>query len=108
MKDEFEAHPEKGKYKAEYERSLLANLEGYVKEADELGKREKSYITKEKGDTEEVTENTMPPSTRETYDALREDMEKMVAGAEDEAEGGNLEGSKFKLMLANELKEKIK
>merc|ERR1712083_1010290 len=36
------------------------------------------------------------------------DMDKMVAGAENEAEGGNLEGSKFKLMLANELKEKIK
>merc|ERR1711908_53766 len=35
-------------------------------------------------------------------------MEKLVSSAEDEAESGNLEGSKFKLSLANELKEKIK
>ena len=44
---------------------------------------------------------------KEQYDQMKADMDKMMASAEDEAEKGNIDGSKFKVMLADEIKEKI-
>jgi len=65
-------------------------------------------VKKVVGTSEKVTANNMPPSTKEQFEQLKQDMNKMMAAAENEAEKGNVEGSKFKVMLADEIKEKVK
>merc|ERR1719327_667527 len=49
----------------------------------------------------------MTDEEKEQYNQLKEDMNKMMAAAEVEAEKGNVDGSKFKVMLADEIKEKV-
>lgn len=107
MKKEYESHPEKEKYKSEYENLLLPVLEAQAREADAWTARERANVQKVSGPPEKVTTNSMPPTVKEQYDALREDMNKMMAAAELEAEKGNVDGSKFKVMLADEIKEKV-
>lgn len=108
MKDEFKNHPEQAKYKSEYEKQMLPMLESMVREADAWVAREQANVTKVAGSNEKITANNMPPSTKEQFDQLKQDMNKMMAAAENEAEKGNVEGSKFKVMLADEIKEKVK
>merc|ERR1719511_316459 len=50
----------------------------------------------------------MPQSVKDQVDALEVDMNKMMASAEELAEKGDIEGSKFKVMLAEEIKNKVK
>jgi len=107
MKSEYEAHPDVRKHKAEYEKQLLPVLEGLVREADAWVAREQANVQKADGPPERVTTNNMAPSVKETYEQLKDDMNKMMAAAETEAEKGNVEGSKFKVTLANEIKSKI-
>jgi len=107
-KEEFEAHEERAKYQAEYEKKLLPVMEGLAREADSWVTREASNVKEVAGKTESIVKNTMAPSQKEQYDALKEDLGKMMASAEDEADKGNVEGSKFKVMLAEEIKVKVK
>lgn len=108
MRDEFNRHPEKERIKVEYEKSLLPVLEGLVREADAWVSRERANVSKISIDPEQVTANNMPPSVLEQYEQLKKDMNKMIAAAEAEAEKGNVDGSKFKVMLADEIKDKVK
>lgn len=107
MKAEYEQYPDKDSVKGEYERALLPVMEGLLREADAWVAREKANIQKQDGPPEKVTTNNMPPSIKEQYDQLKEDMGKMMAAAESEAEKGNVAGSKFKVMLADEIKAKV-
>lgn len=108
MKDEFENHPETEKYKRDYEMQLLPVLEGMAKEADAWVAREKANVKQTvTGEPVKVTTNSMTDAEKETYDALKADLDKMMAAAETEAEAGNIDGSKFKVMLADEIKEKV-
>jgi len=50
----------------------------------------------------------MPPEVKEQLEQLREDMNKMKTAADEAAKSGDEGGSKFKQMLADEIKEKIK
>lgn len=105
---EFEEHPEYKTFKAEYEKSLLPVLEGLVREADAFAAREKANCLRTKLETpEKQTVNEMTPTIKEEYLGLQKDMDKLMAAAELEAEKGNVDGSKFKVMLAGEIKEKI-
>mmetsp|Transcript_106771 Transcript_106771/g.185552 ORF Transcript_106771/g.185552 Transcript_106771/m.185552 type:complete len:326 (+) Transcript_106771:116-1093(+) len=108
MRDEFKSHPELAKFRSEYENQMLPMLEGMVREADAWVAREEANVKKVVGTSEKVTANNMPPSTKEQFEQLKQDMNKMMAAAENEAEKGNVEGSKFKVMLADEIKEKVK
>merc|ERR1712217_196674 len=94
--------------KKEYEKLLLSSLERQVKEADNWKMREKANMLAEQGPPREVEKSTMPPAEQDRYDALKEDLSKMMAAAEDDAEKGNLDASKFKIMLADEVKGKMK
>merc|ERR1712110_195807 len=106
--DEFNSHPEKAKYQAEYEDQLLPVLENLAREADSWVNREKANVkSAASGPPEKVTTNNMTPVQKEQYDALKADLDKMMAAAETEAEKGNVEGSKFKVMLADEIKAKV-
>jgi hypothetical protein len=107
MKAEFLDHPDKDKYQADYEKELLPVLDKLAREADAWVAREKANVEKVAGTTETVTKNTMTDAQKEQYEQLKEDMNKMMAAAETEAEKGNFDGSKFKVMLADEVKAKI-
>lgn len=109
MKAEYDAHPEKAKFQAEYERSFLPFLEGQVREADAWVARERANAQKTEANLrDKTTISTMPQSVKDQIAALEEDMNKMMASAEELAEKGDIEGSKFKVVLAEEIKGKIK
>eukprot|EP00419_Tripos_fusus_P016764 CAMPEP_0172733762 /NCGR_PEP_ID=MMETSP1074-20121228/108019_1 /TAXON_ID=2916 /ORGANISM="Ceratium fusus, Strain PA161109" /LENGTH=389 /DNA_ID=CAMNT_0013562387 /DNA_START=48 /DNA_END=1218 /DNA_ORIENTATION=- len=109
MKQEFEEHPEKEKYQAEYERSFLPFLEGQVREADAWVTRERANAQKAEATArEKTTVQTMPANVKEQITQLEADMNKMMASAEELAENGDIEGSKFKVVLAEEIKNKVK
>lgn len=109
MKKEFEEHPEKEKYQAEYERSFLPFLEGQVREADAWVARERANAQKAEATArEKTTVQTMPANVKEQITQLEADMNKMMASAEELAESGDIEGSKFKVVLAEEIKNKVK
>lgn len=109
MKREFEEHPEKEKYQAEYERAFLPFLEGQVREADAWVARERANAQKAEATArEKTTVQTMPANVKEQIVQLEADMNKMMASAEELAESGDIEGSKFKVVLAEEIKNKVK
>mmetsp|Transcript_553 Transcript_553/g.1326 ORF Transcript_553/g.1326 Transcript_553/m.1326 type:complete len:317 (-) Transcript_553:11-961(-) len=110
MKSEYEAHPDKEKYRTEYEKQFLPFLESQVREADAWVARERANVQKTAaaGAIEKTTINTMPDAVKEQVAELTKDMNKMMASAEDLAEKGDIEGSRFKVELADEIKEKIK
>eukprot|EP00927_Polykrikos_kofoidii_P063516 TRINITY_DN58347_c0_g1_i1.p1 TRINITY_DN58347_c0_g1~~TRINITY_DN58347_c0_g1_i1.p1 ORF type:complete len:338 (+),score=62.87 TRINITY_DN58347_c0_g1_i1:181-1194(+) len=109
MKVEFEGSKDFEKCKMEYERALLPVLEGLVREADAWVARERANVQRTELTTpEKTTVNNMPPTVKEQHEQLTEDMNKLMAAAEDIAEKGDVDGSKFKVMLAGEIKSKIK
>mmetsp|Transcript_103164 Transcript_103164/g.202263 ORF Transcript_103164/g.202263 Transcript_103164/m.202263 type:complete len:323 (-) Transcript_103164:125-1093(-) len=109
MKAEYEAHPDKAKYRTEYEKQFLPFLESQVREADAWVARERANVQKAAaGAIEKTTISTMPDSVRDQVAELTKDMNKMMASAEELAESGDIEGSKFKVELADEIKQKIK
>lgn len=106
--DEFHAHADRAKLQAEYEKQLLPVLEGLAREADSWVSREKANVKAVTGaPPEKVTSNTMTEEQKESYDAMKADLNRMLAAAEEEAEKGNVDASKFKVMLADEVKEKV-
>lgn len=107
VKAEFERHKDKQKFQAEYEKQILPMLDSFVREADAWVARERANIKGVAGEKLTVNQNTMEPEVSEQYEQLKTDMNKMIAAAEIEAEKGNVEGSKFKVMLADEIKEKV-
>lgn len=107
MKREYEEHPEKAKFQAEYERQLLPFLESQVREADAWVSREKANARKGDGKKEETTVSSMPVAVKEQVAQLTADMNKMMAAAEELAEKGDIGGSKFKVVLADEIKKKV-
>eukprot|EP00414_Alexandrium_minutum_P008988 CAMPEP_0113832790 /NCGR_PEP_ID=MMETSP0328-20130328/7564_1 /TAXON_ID=39455 /ORGANISM="Alexandrium minutum" /LENGTH=63 /DNA_ID=CAMNT_0000801021 /DNA_START=12 /DNA_END=200 /DNA_ORIENTATION=- /assembly_acc=CAM_ASM_000350 len=50
----------------------------------------------------------MPQAVKDQIQQLEGDMNKMMASAEELAEKDDIEGSKFKVVLAEEIKGKIK
>jgi len=109
MKREFEEHPDREKYQAEYERAFLPFLEGQVREADAWVARERANAQKAEATArEKTTVQTMPANVKEQIVQLEADMNKMMASAEELAESGDIEGSKFKVVLAEEIKNKVK
>lgn len=78
-------------------------------EADAWVVRERANAQKAEANArEKTTINTMPSSVKEQIDQLEADMNKMMASAEELAEKGDIEGSKFKVVLAEEIKNKVK
>lgn len=107
MKGEYEASSERRKYEAEYEAQLLPFLESQVREADAWVARERANVQKAEA-AEKKTISTMPAAVKEQVDQLNQDIDKLMAAAEDLAEKGDIEGSRFKVDLAEEIKTKVK
>mmetsp|Transcript_118886 Transcript_118886/g.296579 ORF Transcript_118886/g.296579 Transcript_118886/m.296579 type:complete len:339 (-) Transcript_118886:78-1094(-) len=109
MVAEYKAHPDKEKYRTEYEKEFLPFLEAQVREADAWVARERANAQKATANaSEKTTISTMPDSVKEQVEALTQDMNKMMASAEELAEKGDIEGSQFKVTLAEEIKSKVK
>jgi len=108
MVSEYKKHPDREKYRTEYEKEFLPFLEAQVREADAWVARERANAQKASANaSEKTTISTMPDNVKEQVDALTQDMNKMMASAEELAEKGDIEGSKFKVTLAEEIKSKV-
>eukprot|EP00928_Gymnodinium_smaydae_P084088 TRINITY_DN67342_c0_g1_i1.p1 TRINITY_DN67342_c0_g1~~TRINITY_DN67342_c0_g1_i1.p1 ORF type:complete len:302 (-),score=48.45 TRINITY_DN67342_c0_g1_i1:33-938(-) len=108
LRKEFEDHPDHDKIAVDYERALLPCLEQLVREADSWVSRERSNVQRtELATPEKQTVNNMSPDIKEQHEQLTKDMNKLMSAAEEIAEKGDVDGSKFKVMLAQEIKSKI-
>jgi len=108
MKSEFEAHSDHKKLCIEYERSLLSALDKLVRDADSLASKERDTVKKNEVEVPGSTQmKKMPQSTELEISRLTKDMNKLMAAAEENAEKGDVDGSKFKVTLAEEIKSKI-
>jgi len=109
MRTEFNAHPEKDKFQKEYEKALIPVLESCVREADAWVARERANVQKaERQAREKAGQIQVPQSVKDTLVQLNTDVDKMMASAEELAEKGEVESSKFKVILADEIKAKVK
>lgn len=99
LKKQFQEHPDRPKYEAEYEKDFLIFLEGLVFEAD-------AWIGREKGNCKPAGKVTrIPPNVNQNMVALQEQAEKLMADAEDLAEKGELVSSKEAVRRADELRK---
>lgn len=103
MKEELEAHADRERYKAEYEKSLLRYLEELVRLADDWVARERRNIANANQQIEEVGPNEI---AKAEIKRLNAQAATLLKEAEDCAESGNVEESKAKLDLADEVKQK--
>jgi len=109
MKKEYETSPDKATYRAKYEKQFLPFLESQIREADAWVSRERANVQKTASqyENEKTTISSMPDSVRDQIESMTKDMNKMMASAEDCAESGDIEGSRFKVELSEEIKERI-
>mmetsp|Transcript_145307 Transcript_145307/g.253596 ORF Transcript_145307/g.253596 Transcript_145307/m.253596 type:complete len:310 (+) Transcript_145307:145-1074(+) len=103
MKEELEAHPDKERYMAEYEKGLVRYLEELVRLADEWVARERRNIANANAQIEESGPNEV---AKAEIKRLNGQAAGLIAEAEEAAETGNIEDSKAKLDLADEVKQK--
>lgn len=101
LKLQFEQHPDKEKYQADYEKDFLSYLEGLVHEADQWISREKKNV-KPAG-----VETRIPPKLKETIERMKEQAEDKMQKAEDLAESGDVAGSKRSVEESSQLKQDI-
>lgn len=107
MRKEYQGHPEREQFRAKYEAQFLPFLESQIREADAWVTRERANVQKA-ASGEKTTLSSMPDSVKAQVATLTADMNKMMASAEEMAEKGDIEGSQFKVTLAEEMKNKIK
>jgi len=102
LKTDFEEHPEKERYQADYEKDFLEFLEGLVREAD-------AWISRETGNCAGPGKVTkIPPSVRQKMVEMQERSEQLLKQAEDLAEESNVTASKQAAEMASKLKEEVK
>jgi len=108
MKEEFEKHEDHKELRKEYEESLLRDLRKLVREAGVMAKKEQGNVKKNEVDIPGSTQfKKLPQHITDEVERLTKDMNKLMAAAEDIAEKGDVDGSKFKVMLADEINSKI-
>lgn len=102
-KDEFDKHPEKERYRIEYERKLLRHLEAICRRCDD-------WTAKEKAKNEAASQKAMDAGgndvARAEISKLNEEIGKLLAEAEDYASEGNVMFSREKVEQAECLKRK--
>lgn len=102
-KEEFDSHPDKERYQAEYEELLVRHLEGIVRRCDD-------WTVKEKQKNQAAIDKAMQEGGNEVarteIGKLNEMASKLLEEAENLAEEGQMDASKAKVELANQLKEK--
>jgi len=103
MKDEFEAAPDKDKYRIEWEAKLKNYLEELVRGADEWVARERRNIADANRMIEEGGPNEV---ARAEIKKLNDQSAALLAEAENFAEAGNIQESKSKTDLAADLKRR--
>lgn len=101
LKQQFEQHPDKEKYRADYEKDFLDYLEGLIHEADQWISRERKNC-KAGG-----IETRIPPNLKQTIDRMKEQAEEKMKRAEDLAESGDVAGSKRLVEESSRLKQDI-
>lgn len=99
LKEQFQAHPERPKYQAQYEKELLKYLEGVVAEAD-------SWIRREKANCKPAgKELRMPKFAKEDTADLKDKSDRLMKEAEDLIENGEYERSKSAVETAKRFRE---
>lgn len=102
LQSDFEKHPDRERYQAEYEKEFLDFLEGLVREAD-------AWIARESGNCTGPGRITkMPNGVRQKMFDMQERSEQMMKQAEDLADAGNVAASKHAVEIATNLKEEAK
>lgn len=94
LREDFENHPDRGKYEPDYEREFLRFLEDLVREADQWIQRETAN-SKSGG---KVTK--MPEAVKEKLAQLKNQSEILFKHAEDASEKGDISASKCSTDLA--------
>lgn len=103
MKEEFEEHPDKEKYRADYENQLYDYLAELIRSADDWTNREKRNIQAANQVIQEAGPNDV---ARVEIKELNNQAQKLIEEAENLAEQGAITLSKDKLRLADDLKDK--
>jgi hypothetical protein len=102
-KEEFNAHPDKEKYQAQFERELLNHLKDIVRRCDDWGAKEriKNEMCLQKAIDEGGNEVAKAEIAK-----VHETASQLISEAEDLASGGNVAASKVKLELSDQYKKK--
>lgn len=103
MKAEFESHPDRGKYQAEYEEKLRRYLEELVRWADDRVAREKRNIASA---NQQIQEDGPNEVARQEIKQLNDNAQALLSEAEDLADRGMLEESRHKMDMAEEIKQR--
>lgn len=103
MKSEFESHPDKTRYQAEYEEKLRRYLEELVRWADDRVAREKRNIASA---NQQIQEDGPNEVARMEIKQLNDSAQALLSEAEDLADKGMIEESRHKMELAEEIKQK--
>jgi len=104
LKAEFEGHPCKAQYQAEYDHELRAKLEDLVRDADEWVARARRNIQAANKEIEEGGPNDV---AKAEIARLNEQAQTLFTEAETFAENGSYEESKRRLELAEEVKRRV-
>jgi len=103
MVEEFKNHPDHDKYRREYEQGLRTYLEGVVRDADDWVAREKRNI---QFTNQQLADSGPNDVAKQEIAKLREQVQLLYGEAEEVAEKGDIEGSKAKTLLAEQVKIK--
>lgn len=98
-RSEFNAHPDKQKYAAQYKLELLRHLQGILRRCDDYGEKEKLKNAARKRDAGEAV-------AMQEQKTANDEVGKLYAEAEELASVGDVQGSKNKVQEAEDLKAK--
>merc|ERR1712039_641152 len=100
-KEELNKHPEADKYKRQFERALLKELEGMMKEADLRSVREKKKCLSAK------SELKIPSHVQPKMDELEAKLKELITDADTRGSNGDITGSQVAMAQIEQCKKEI-
>lgn len=106
---EYESHPKRLLYQAEYARTLGAFLDTIVKDAENWANREKRNLERISADIEKAKASPpeIPAEVKAEVEGLRKEMDRLVKEADSAGAEGNLEVSKSKMDAMKLLQDRV-
>merc|ERR1712238_141564 len=101
LKDELNKHVEADKYKRQFERALLKELEGMMKEADLRSVREKKKCMTAK------SELKIPSHVQPKMDELEAKLKELITEADTKGSNGDIAGSQVAMAQIEQCKKEI-
>mmetsp|Transcript_23047 Transcript_23047/g.49067 ORF Transcript_23047/g.49067 Transcript_23047/m.49067 type:complete len:439 (+) Transcript_23047:132-1448(+) len=103
LRAEYEAHPDKKRFQAEYERSLATYLQELVRAADDWVARERRAV---QAANQAILDSGPNEVAAAEIKSLKEKASALLAEAESLAEEGNIHESRARIEAAEEFKQK--